>query len=154
MITSLSGTLNVRPTDQIRIAATYLQDNFDRKSDGTLVLSRGTRRVRMEYQVTRQTFVRVIGEYSRTAQDSLHDDTRTELPIYLRNGDGTFRRASAYEQERVRLDFLLSYLPTPGTVFYFGYGDALAANDPGGPDKLSRTRDQFFLKFSYLFRIQ
>ena len=154
MISSASGTINVRPTGQIRISGTYQQDNYNRKSDGTRVLTRGTRRVRMEYQATRQMFVRLIGEYSRAAQDSLHDDTRTNLPVYLANGDGTYRRAAAVETERVRLDFLLSYLPTPGTVFYVGYGDALQSNQPAGPERITRTRDQFFVKFSYLFRMQ
>jgi hypothetical protein len=39
-------------------------------------------------------------------------------------------------------------------VFYFGYGDALQANRPSGPIELQRSRDQFFLKLSYLFRVQ
>ena len=49
---------------------------------------------------------------------------------------------------------LFSYLPTPGTVFYVGYGDAQAANRPAGPEHLQRTRDVFFSKVSYLFRLQ
>jgi len=35
-----------------------------------------------------------------------------------------------------------------------GYGDALAANRPAGPERLQRTRDVFFTKLSYLFRLQ
>jgi len=86
--------------------------------------------------------------------DSLRDDTRTELPIYLRGANGSLSRAAAFERTRARLDVLLSYLPSPGTVVFFGYGDALAANRPGGPERLQRTRDQYFMKLSYLFRVQ
>jgi hypothetical protein len=49
---------------------------------------------------------------------------------------------------------LFSYLPTPGTVFYVGYGDALRADQPAGPRTLQRSRDVFFAKLSYLFRLQ
>ena len=154
IIGSVQGTLNLRPTEQLRLAGTLTHDTFDRKTDGSRVLTRSARRLRMEYQVTRQIFVRLIGEYSLTQQDSLRDDSRTNLPVYLRAADGTFTRATAFERKRGRLDVLFSYLPTPGTVFYVGYGDALAANKPEGPDRLQRSRDLYFLKLSYLFRLQ
>ncbi|MEQ1692869.1 MAG: DUF5916 domain-containing protein, partial [Gemmatimonas sp.] len=154
IIGSVQATLNVRPTEQLRVSGTLTHDTFDRKTDRSRVLTRSARRLRMEYQVTRQMFVRLIGEYSRTAQDSLRDDSRTNLPVFLRQADGTYARAVAFERQRARVDFLFSYLPTPGTVFYFGYGDALAANRPAGPDRLQRTSDVFFLKLSYLFRMQ
>ena len=153
-IFSLQNTLNLRPTEQLRLAGTWNYDTFDRRSDGTRVLTRNTYRLRSEYQVTRQFFVRVIGERSVVTQDSLRDDTRTELPIYLRAGNGTLSRATAFERTRVRLDVLLSYLPSPGTVVYLGYGDALRADRPVGPERLERSRDQFFMKLSYLFRVQ
>lgn len=153
-IFSMQNTLNLRPTEQLRVAATWNFDSFDRRSDGTRVLTRNTPRVRAEYQVTRQFFVRVIGEHSVVTQDSLRDDTRTEAPIFLRSANGALARAAAFERTRARLDVLLSYLPSPGTVVYLGYGDTQAANRPGGPERLQRTRDQFFLKLSYLFRLQ
>jgi hypothetical protein len=153
-IFSLQNTLNLRPTGQLRVAATWNYDTFDRRSDGTRVLTRNTPRIRTEYQVTRQFFVRVIGERSVVTQDSLRDDTRTEAPIYLRSASGALTRAAAFERTRARIDVLLSYLPSPGTVVYLGYGDALAANRPAGPERLQRTRDQFFMKLSYLFRLQ
>jgi len=153
-IFSLQNTLNLRPTGQLRVAATWNYDTFDRRSDFSRVLTRNTVRIRSEYQLTRQFFVRVIGERAVVTQDSLRDDTRTELPVFLRASNGTLSRAAAYERTRVRLDVLLSYLPSPGTVVYLGYGDALAANRPAGPERLQRTRDQFFMKLSYLFRLQ
>ena len=153
-IFSLQNTLNLRPTGQLRVAATWNYDTFDRRSDLSRVLTRNTVRIRSEYQLTRQFFVRVIGERAVVTQDSLRDDTRTELPIFLRASNGTLSRAAAFERTRARIDVLLSYLPSPGTVVYLGYGDALAANRPAGPERLERTRDQFFMKLSYLFRLQ
>lgn len=153
-ILSLQNTLTLRPTGQLRAAATWNYDTFDRRSDGTRVLTRNAPRLRTEYQVTRQFFVRVIGERPMVRQDSLRDDTHTDLPIYLRGANGKLTRAAAFERTRARIDVLPSYLPSPGTVVYLGYGDTLAADRPAGPERLQRTRDQYFMKLSYLFRVQ
>lgn len=153
-IAILNLGLNVRPTDQLRIAGTWNVETYDRRTDGTRVLTRNVPRVRVEYQVTRQVFVRVIGEVAKLQQDSLRDDSRTNLPVYYRNDDGTLTRAAAFDRLRGRLDFLFSYLPTPGTVIFFGYGNTSRADRPGGTQGLQPNRDVFFMKFSYLFRLQ
>lgn len=147
-------SLTLRPTEQLRVSGTWAYETFHRKTDGSLVLSRNTPRVRAEYQISRQVFVRVIGEHSVVEQDSLRDDSRTELPVYLRQSDGSLRRAEAYRRTRARLDVLFSYLPSPGTVVYVGYGDQLRADEPNGPRSLRRSADVFFAKVSYLFRLQ
>ena len=153
-ILNVQETLNLRPTEQLRVAATWVYESFRRKTDGTRVLLRNTRRLRAEYQVTRWLFVRAIGEVADVEQDALRDDSRTELPVFLRAPGGVLRPATAFERTRARLDFLVSYLPSPGTVFYMGYGDLLRADRPGGPETLRRSNDAFFLKLSYLFRVQ
>ena len=48
---------------------------------------------------------------------------------------------------------LFSYKPTPGTVFFFGYGASLTEPEPFSFQNLTRTTDGFFLKLSYLFRM-
>lgn len=149
-----SLTLTLRPTSQLRMSGTWAYDQFNRKTDGSRVLLRNTPRLRSEYQLNRQMFIRVIGEYSIVQQDSLRDDSRTELPIFLRQRDGRLLRAAAFERTRVRLDLLFSYLPTPGTVVYVGYGDQLRADQPDGRQDLHRSSDVFFAKLSYLFRLQ
>ncbi len=152
-IRSLQGTLNLRPTEQLRLAATWNQDSFNRVTDGTRVQLRETRRLRAEYQLTRQAFIRVIGEHAVVDQDALRDDSRTERPVYLRTREGTLVRADAFRRSTARADVLFSYLPTPGTVVYVGYGDLLRAAEPQGPSRLRRTSDVFFMKLSYLFRM-
>ena len=147
-------SLNVRPTDQLRIGTTWNWETYDRTTDGTRVQTRNVPRVRVEYQVTRQIFVRVIGEVAMVKQDSLRDDSRTNAPVFFRSADGSLTRAVAFDRSRGRLDFLFSYLPNPGTVFYFGYGNTSTADRPGGTDALRPTRDVFFVKLSYLVRLQ
>jgi hypothetical protein len=153
-IVNVQNTLTLRPSEQLRASATWVYELFDRKSDGSRVLLRSTPRVRLEYQLTRQMFFRAIGEYAIVKQDSLRDDSRTNLPVYVRTANGSLVRQSAFERTRARLDLLFSYLPTPGTVFYVGYGDALRSDEPAGPRTLQRSRDVFFAKLSYLFRLQ
>ena len=60
-------------------------------------------------------------------------------------------------------DFLVTYLPHPGTALYVGYNSNLQNLDPNlryTDFGLARTKDrfindgkQFFVKFSYLFRM-
>ena len=92
-------------------------------------------------------------QYDITRQDDLRDDGRTGLPIVVRDGAGAYRPALGFEDERLRLDFLFSCQPVPGTVLFLGYGSRLF--DPQGPLQrgLRRESDGFFLKISYLFRV-
>ena len=85
----------MRPTEQVRVAATLHCEQFDRKTDGTTVLSWNTQRVRAEYQITRQVFFRVSAEEALVRQDALRDDSRTEAPLYLRAA------SSALQQQRL-----------------------------------------------------
>jgi hypothetical protein len=153
-IGSMSGTLTLRPTEQLRLGLTFSQDEFKRWSDRSRVQLRNAVRLRAEYQVTRTTFLRVIAEHADLEQDDLRDDTRTGLPVYLRQRDGSLALATAFARQTARVDVLFSWLPTPGTVLYAGYGDLLRADQPAGPERLRRTSDVFFTKLSWLFRVQ
>ena len=112
-------------------------------------------RLDAEYQLTRTTFVRFVGQYDATYQDSLRDDSRTNLPIYFKNpATGVLTRAAATTSNAFDGSLLFSYRPVPGTVAFIGYG-----NDATEPNALSftglrRQADNFFVKFSYLFRLE
>jgi hypothetical protein len=102
--------------------------------------------------VARPVFVRVVTQYDAIKVDALRDDSRTEFPILFRNSDGTFRRADARERGGLRSDVLFSYQPSPGTVFFAGYGASHGSSEFLRPSELARTSDAFFVKASYLFR--
>jgi hypothetical protein len=94
----------------------------------------------------------VIGEYDARRQDSLRDDTRTELPILIRDpATGLYAPAVAFENNRCRVDALFSYQPTPGTVVFARYSSILSEPERLQFGNLRRTNDGFFLKISYLF---
>jgi hypothetical protein len=144
---------NWRPTDRVRVEGRWVEQRYFRTSDGSLVRQRVIPRLKLEYQVARPVFVRVVGQYDASRVDSLRDDSRTNDPILIRNSDGSFRRAVARERGTLRWDGLFSFQPNPGTVFFFGYGSTLVS--PRFLDRalLDRARDGFFLKASYLLRM-
>ena len=144
-----------RPTDQLRIEGRYQLQSFQRRTDGSYVGVRRIPRLKIEYQVSRPIFVRVIAEQNGDFQDALRDDSRTGLPIYLRDGQGGFMAASRRDTKRLRLDWLFSYQPTPGTVFFAGYGTSVVEQDTllRGRQPYQRRSDGFFAKISYLFRL-
>jgi hypothetical protein len=148
-----SGSLTLRPSDKLNAILSYNHTQVNRRDDGSRVLLQMVPRARIEYQITRDFQVRVITQYAINEQDSLRDNSRTELPIVLRNSDGSYSRASAFRDGRLRTDLLLTYLPNPGTVVYLGYGNGYREQDPLGRRELQRTNDGFFVKLSYLFRM-
>lgn len=145
--------LNWRPTERARVEGRWVQQRYYRTSDGSLVRQRMIPRLKFEYQVARPVFVRVVGQYDAAQVDSLRDDSRTNDPVLIRAADGSFRRAAAQERGSLRWDGLFSYQPTPGTVFFLGYGATLGSPRFLEPSLLQRTQDGFFVKASYLYRI-
>jgi len=115
-------------------------------------------RVKVEYQLSRPIFLRVVGEFLHEQQTSLRDDTRTEGAILIYDpGVGDFVRTEAFTRSSFRGDLLFSYQPVPGTVAFLGYGSTLQdpTVDDAGFDRsgMRRVSDGVFLKLSYLFRM-
>ena len=149
--------LDWRPTDQLRFNGTYQFQRVGRRSDGSTVNIQHIPRLKVEYQLSRPIFLRVVGEYASERQDDLRDHTRTEAPLLLFEPEvGDFVRAAAFDRRSFRGDLLFSYQPNPGTVLFAGYGSTLRDPvDPKDPLRtgLRRSDDGFFLKMSYLFRM-
>ena len=144
-----------RPTERVRVDATWQLQSYERRTDHSRVGSRKLPRLKVEYQVMRAMFVRVVSQYDSEFQDDLRDDSRTELPIAsVDPATGSYERALGFARNNLRTDFLFSYQPTPGTVVFVGYGSTL--EDPDAHDRFARQRtsDGFFLKVSYLFRMK
>jgi hypothetical protein len=153
-IAYLQTSAEWRPTERLRVDAGYQLQTFNRRTDGTNVARRRIPRLKVEYQVTRAIFLRVVGEYDAREQDALRDDSRTELPIAIRDPiTGQYVRALARSDNLFRVDWLFSYQPNPGTVIFAGYGSTLTEPSSLRLRDLTRTSDGFFLKVSYLFRL-
>jgi Domain of unknown function (DUF5916) len=153
-ITFATLALDWRPNDKLRVSPQYQLQQYDRMTDGSTVGIGRIPRLKVEYQMTRAIFLRAIGEYNAQQQDALRDDSRTNLPIVIRNpATGIYELSPAFENNRFRIDALFSYQPTPGTVFFAGYSSFLTEPQGLHFGNLRRTNDGFFLKASYLFRL-
>jgi hypothetical protein len=141
-----------RPTERLRVDFDHNLQSFARRTDGSYVGIRRIPRLKLEYQATRSMFFRYVGEYATNYQDTLRDDSRTNLPIVIVAPGGTFEPAAGLRQRSFRNDWLFSYQPTPGTVLFAGYGNTLSDFDER-QQALRRTQDGFFFKVSYLFRM-
>jgi hypothetical protein len=144
---SLFLGLTWKPTPALRIDGRWVHQHLKRAEDGSWFSTANIPRLKIEYQLTRDIFFRYVGQYFAQERDALRDP-RSGRPIVI----------DSIPQPRVtatdfRNDLLFSYKPTPGTVFFFGYGSSLSEPDPFSFRQLERTGDGFFLKASYLFRM-
>jgi hypothetical protein len=145
-----SAELDLRPSDRLRVSATWLSSIFTRMSDGARNYSTRIPRLKIEYQITRPLFVRVVSQYTASDQLPLVDPA-TGRVLVVSEGSGFVPSARA-TTNLLRTDFLISYRPNPGTVVFVGYGSSLEENDPLRFNGLQRTSDGFFVKLSYLLR--
>jgi hypothetical protein len=142
-----SASLSARPSAQLRLDVTSVLSRIERARDGSQFARTVLPRAKIEYQVTRSLFFRVVGEYRAERQDALLD-ARTGALLYPNGSASSPTRAGT-----LRVDYLVSYKPSPGTVAFFGYGSSLAS--PLASDRVwdvRRTSDGFFVKLAYLFR--
>jgi hypothetical protein len=145
--------LTWRPSEQVRVNLLYNHQHYIRPGDGSTVGARRVPRLKVEYQLTRSLFLRFVGQYDAEQQDALRDDSRTGLPIVILDPrTGTYVRTGPSVRNDFRVDWLVSYRPTPGTVVFAGYGSSLEEDDAFRFRGLRRAADGFFLKLSYLFR--
>jgi hypothetical protein len=160
----ISGSLSFRPTEQLRLTTSYASQSYRRVSDGTLVARTRIPRIRAEYQITRAIFVRGVAEYRADFADDLRESDGSNLPLYRQTPNGFVRARGFTTVDRrpnninsLRPELLFSYLPSPGTVIYAGYGGTLLEPDAfrlgRGLGGLQRQSDAFFVKMSYLFRV-
>jgi len=149
----LSLDLSYRPTERIRNSISYFWQQVNRRTNGTLVNVGRILRAKVEYQLSRPLFSRVVGQYIQDQTDSLRDDSRTNAPILIVGSGGSVTRAAASSSNLLHADLLLSYQPVPGTVVFAGYGSNMLDEQAFRFRGLNRTDDAFFLKLSYLFRL-
>jgi len=153
-ISITEATLNYRPTDRLRAQLTYNAQIYWRHNDGSIAAKTLIPRLDIEYQLSRPIFFRIIGQYDAAYQNNLRDDSRTELPLFTLNPTtGVYTRLASYQSNTFQLSGLFSYQPLPGTVAFIGYGNNLTEPNGFNFNPLRRVADNFFVKFSYLFRM-
>ena len=142
----IDATLDVRPTTAVRSSLQFSRLTIRRWSDDSRFSSETIPRIKVEYQVSPPIFVRLVGQYAARSRSELRD--RNGNPILV---NGVLDAGDTSNQ--FSTDWLFSYRPVPGTLVYLGYGSTLEEPREFRFQNLQRTRDGFFGKISYLFRL-
>ena len=145
-----NASLDLRPSSRLRVSATYVSSTLTRRIDDRRTTFTKIPRVKIEYQIARPIFVRVVSQYTANLREPLRDPRTGE--VLLTGTPGALTPAARTASNSLRTDWLFSYRPTPGTVFFLGYGGNLSETDPLAFRELKRTNDSFFMKASYVFR--
>jgi hypothetical protein len=150
----VNATIDYRPNDRARFSLIYSQNQYVRRSDNTQVYVQRVPYLEIAYQLSRPIYIRFIGQYNAQWQADLRDDGRTNDPILIKNTTtGVYTPASQYVANAVSSSFLFSYQPTPGTVFFLGYGGNYTEPWSFNFTGLTRQNDSFFVKVTYLFHL-
>ncbi len=147
-----NASLDLRPNERLRLGATYVSTRFTRRADGERIAETRIPRLRAEYQLARPVFVRVVSQYESSRRAALRDP-RTGAVLLVPGTAGGWTPSAARSANALRTDWLFSYRPRPGTVFFAGYGNTLAEPDALAFSQLRRTGDAIFVKASYVFRL-
>ncbi|HEX5580976.1 MAG TPA: DUF5916 domain-containing protein, partial [Gemmatimonadaceae bacterium] len=116
--------LALRPTTQLRADLSVTWQRLTRSGDGSEFARTVIPRARVEFQPTRALFFRMVGEYQAERRAAPRDAASGEL-LYLGELPLT-----AFESNGLRLEWLASYQPTPGTIAVLGYAVDLRERDP------------------------
>ena len=153
--TGFGAEVALRPTPSLRVDGRLGYSILRRASDDSRYSRALVPRLRVEYQLTRALAVRGLAQYSVEEVDVLRAPDGGE---YLREGE-PFRlrrggRAGYLDPQLnpLRLDVLLSYRPSPGTVAFLGYGREVTDDEAFRFDGFAPRVDGLFFKVSYLFR--
>jgi hypothetical protein len=144
--TDVTADIEFRPSDQLRLTTSYLYSRITRWRDNSLLSSASVPRLKVEYQLSRPLFLRFVGQYDNRHRDALRDPSSNQ-PLLVNSA-----LAARQDTRDFRVDWLVSYLPSPGTVLFAGYGASLWEPDAFRFRDMERVRDGFFLKLSYVFR--
>jgi hypothetical protein len=142
----MDATLDIRPTTAIRSSLQFSRLTIARTADGSRFSSETIPRIKVEYQISPPIFLRLVGQYAARSRSPLED--RNGNPILV---NGVLDTGSTTNE--FSTDWLFSYRPVPGTLVYLGYGSTLEEPREFRFQDLRRTRDGFFGKISYLFRL-
>jgi hypothetical protein len=141
----VDAAVELRPTPALRATLQMSRLTLDRTRDDSRFSSETIPRVKLEYQVTRAIFLRMVSQYAARSREPLVD--RNGSPILIGGVRDTGTTTNDFST-----DWLFSYRPIPGTLVYVGYGSTMQEPDEFRFSGLRRTNDGFFGKVSYLFR--
>ena len=131
--------------------ATYNSNEFVARRTAFSSFSTQVPRLKVEYQV-RAADLRAGGVAVRGNAAGSAAQLAARGPLLERRADGSYVPSVSRQSNLLRTDWLFSYRPRPGTVFFAGYGGSMTETEPLAFDGLRRTTDGFFAKASWVFQ--
>jgi len=142
----VTGALGLRPQRSVRTTFELTLSRITRERDGSEFARTIIPHIKLEYQPNRALFFRFIGEYQSQRRAALQDEA-TGRPLLIGGVDQPATLANTF-----RTDWLVSYVPSPGTVVFLGYGSTMADDGTFTFRNLHRQTDGLFMKVAYWLR--
>jgi hypothetical protein len=143
----LAPNLRVQPSEALRMEASYSWVRLERAETGSHFSTAHIPRLKVQYQFSKSLLTRVIGQYDLEKRKALMHPVTGQAVLV--NG--------SLQSERERGNFtgqaLISFEPSPGTIFFIGYSRVMDGPYGLPLDEKELRQDGFFMKLSYLFRI-
>jgi len=153
---NLALSVGLRPTAVLRLDGNLVFSELHRGSDGSRYSRAVIPRLRAEYQISRDLFVRGTGQYLAEKVDYLRAPDGTP---YLLGGQpfrvrrGVTLPADGGQPHPLQIEALVSFRPAPGTTLFLGYGREMLDAEAFRFRQMPPRSERLFLKASYLFRI-
>ena len=138
------------PTRHLSAELGFRYQSLVRERDGTRALEAVIPRIKTQYQFNRALFLRAIVEYGAQMRRDLVDPA-TGRPLLGCGSSGCSLRGGT-DANDFQVETLLSYEPTPGTVFFVGYSRQMEDTGRLRFRDVRPTADGLFAKVSYRFR--
>ena len=142
--------LNLFPTTNFSAELGVRHTSLFRQRDGSLYSRATIPRATAQYQFNRALFVRAIFEYGSQRRGSLVTPTGGRQVSYC--SDGSCLDLQGTESNDFSVETLLSYEPTPGTVFFVGYTRRMEDMEAFRFREVRPQAEGVFVKLSYRFR--
>jgi len=139
------------PTGSIQAEVGARHVTILRSLDGSTYSKATIPRLQARYQVSRAMYLRGIGEYSSQQRGDLLDPV-TGDQVYTCSESGCAARVGS-DRHDFRVEGLLGFEPSPGTVVFFGYTRQFRDTSAFSFDEVQAVRDGLFVKLSYRFRM-
>ena len=143
----IAPQLQVRPTTSLQLELEHTYSRIRRQRDHTRFSTVHISRVRTQYQFNKALFIRAIVQYNLEDRSALRDPT-TERPLVIDGVVQDRREEGTFEGQ-----FLASYEPSPGTIFFIGYSRLMEGDRTYRLSRMDPVADGLFVKLSYLFRL-
>lgn len=144
--------LTFTPTSPLEVGLGVRRSVIHRKQDGARYSSATIPRFEARYQFSRALFIRGLTEYASQSRTGILDPENGRAVTYCSSGAACAPLTGSNDFD-FRIEGLLGYEPTPGTVVFFGYSRSMRDTESFGFTDLRSESDGLFIKLSYRSRL-